>query len=73
MTDQPTIFPARAVITMNASRPRAEAVLVREGRVVATGTPDELQGYGAARLDERFADKAGSPASRTRSGGRPCS
>jgi predicted amidohydrolase YtcJ len=57
MPDQPTIFPARAVITMNASRPRAEAVLVREGRVIATGTPDELRSYGAARLDDRFADK----------------
>ncbi len=51
------LFPARAVHTMDRGRPRADAVLVDEGRVVAVGTVDELRAHGEATLDDRFADK----------------
>lgn len=37
MTD--TIFTARTIVTMNPALPRAEAVAVRDGRVVGAGTP----------------------------------
>ncbi len=52
-----TIFRARRIITMNPSRPEATHVAVRDGRVLGAGTLDELAGWGAYRLDERFAEK----------------
>ena len=42
---------------MNRAAPFAEAVAVREGRVLAVGTLDELLSWGPSRIDERFADK----------------
>ena len=52
-----TIFTARRIITMNGYRPLAQAVLVRDGRIVAVGTVEECQAWGAANVDDRFADK----------------
>lgn len=52
-----TIYAAKKIITMNASRPYATHVAVREGRVLAAGSLDELSSYGAHTLDDRFADK----------------
>ncbi len=51
-----TIFAARRILTMNASRPFATHVAVRDGRVLAVGTEEELRAWGDATLDERFAD-----------------
>ena len=31
------------VVTMDSARPRARAVGVRDGRIVAVGTPDEVR------------------------------
>ena len=39
-----TIYPARRIITMNPAIPFAEAVAVRDGRVLAVGTVEELAG-----------------------------
>ncbi len=50
-----TIFTARTVITMDRSRPEAQAVAVREGRILGAGTVDELRAWGEATVDERFA------------------
>jgi predicted amidohydrolase YtcJ len=50
------VFAARKIITMNPSRPSATHVAVRDGRIVATGTADELC-VGDATLDTRFDDK----------------
>ncbi len=52
-----TIYPARRLITMNPAVPFAEAVAVRDGRVLAVGTVDELAAWGEHAIDDRFADK----------------
>jgi hypothetical protein len=56
MTDT-TVFAARRIVTMNPSRPLATHVAVRDGRILGVGSPDELRGWGAFDLDERFAGK----------------
>lgn len=50
------IFSARRIVTMNPSRPQATHVAVREGRVVAVGSLEEVGGHGAT-VDDRFKDK----------------
>jgi predicted amidohydrolase YtcJ len=55
--DETTIFRAKRIITMNPSRPEAECVAVREGRVLGVGTLEELAGWGQYERDDRFADK----------------
>jgi predicted amidohydrolase YtcJ len=52
-----TIFRARTIHTMNPSRPRGEAVAVRDGRVLGVGTVDELLEWGEATIDDRFRDR----------------
>ncbi len=52
-----TIYSARKIITMNASRPNATHVAVRDGRILGVGSIDELKGWGSHELDDRFADK----------------
>jgi hypothetical protein len=39
------IFTGGPVLTMNDAQPRAEAVAVKDGRVVAVGTPEEIEAY----------------------------
>ncbi len=51
------IYAARKIITMNPARPHASHVAVRDGRIVGAGTLEELAGWGAHTLDDRFADK----------------
>jgi predicted amidohydrolase YtcJ len=51
------IYRARRILTMNPGRPEATHVAVRDGRVLGAGTLEELAGWGAHTLDERFADK----------------
>ena len=52
-----TIYRARKILTMNSRRPEATHVAVRDGRILGTGTLDDLAGWGEHELDERFADK----------------
>ena len=52
-----TIYRAKKIITLNASRPEARYVAVRDGRILGVGELDELAGWGAYRLNEDFADK----------------
>jgi predicted amidohydrolase YtcJ len=52
-----TIYQARKLLTMNPSRPVATHVAVRDGRILGTGTLEELSGWGAYKLDRTFADK----------------
>ena len=42
---------------MNPGFPEAEAVAIRDGRVLGVGTIDELAGWGEYGLDETFRDK----------------
>ncbi len=48
---------ARKIITMDAGRPEVTHVAVRDGRILAVGTLDEVSGWGDFPLDDRFADK----------------
>lgn len=52
-----TIYHARRIITMNPGRPETTHVAVRDGRVLGTGSMEELALWGPHLLDERFADK----------------
>ncbi len=55
-----TIFPAGTVITMDPSLPRASAVAVSGGRIVAVGDVGDFDVWTDGRevnIDERFADK----------------
>jgi len=52
-----TVFPAKSIITMNASMPRAEAVAVRDGKILETGTLESLQpwlGKHDHKIDDQF-------------------
>jgi predicted amidohydrolase YtcJ len=51
------VFSARKIVTMNPSRPSATHVAVREGRIVAVGSFDEIVGTSGAKVDDRFKDK----------------
>jgi predicted amidohydrolase YtcJ len=57
MTDQPRVFVARRILTMNASQPTATHVAVRNGRILGFGTAEDLAAFGPAITDDRFADK----------------
>jgi predicted amidohydrolase YtcJ len=52
-----TLFQAKKIITMDRNRPEATHVAVRDGVILAVGGPDCAEGWGAARLDDRFRDK----------------
>lgn len=55
-----TVFIAREIITMNPDQPRAEAVAVAGGRIVAVGSRKKLKKWAkkhGARLDKSLADK----------------
>ena len=51
------IFRARRIRTMNPARPLATHVAVRDGRILGTGSLEDLTGWGEYSLDERFAEK----------------
>lgn len=52
-----TIFQAKKIITMNPAHSEVTHVAVRDGRIVGTGTLEELTRWGEHKLDTRFADK----------------
>jgi predicted amidohydrolase YtcJ len=55
-----TIYTAKEIITMNPSKPKAEAVAVVNGKILAVGTLSELVnliGDQPTRLDKTFNDK----------------
>lgn len=57
MSQDTIVFSARKIVTMNPSRPSATHVAVREGRIVAVGSFDEIVGTSGAKVDDRFKDK----------------
>ena len=56
-----TIFSARKIITMNPARPNTTHVAIRDGRVLGSGSLEELAGWGDYVLDETFKDKVVMP------------
>lgn len=52
-----TIFTASVIRTANPSRPTADAIAVRDGRVLAVGTLEECTSWGITNIDTQFADK----------------
>jgi predicted amidohydrolase YtcJ len=54
MTSETTIYSADSVQTLDPARPETTAVAVRDGHVLATGTPEELPDD--AVVDDRYAD-----------------
>ncbi|WP_439142238.1 amidohydrolase [Planktotalea sp.] len=52
-----TVFSARKIVTMNPQKPEASHVAIREGRILAVGSLEEIATWGEYELDERFADK----------------
>ncbi len=52
-----TLFQAKKIITMDRNRPDATHVAVRDGLILAVGGPDCAEGWGEARIDDRFAGK----------------
>ncbi|GAC1334134.1 MAG: amidohydrolase [Beijerinckiaceae bacterium] len=55
--NQTIIFTAKTIHTMNPSRPTATHVAVRDGRIVLTGSADDMRGLKGAVRDDRFGDK----------------
>ncbi len=51
------VYAARKILTMNPSRPVATHVAVRDGRILGVGDAAELAGWGAHRIDTRFANQ----------------
>ena len=56
MSEPVTVYRARRIVTMDRNRPFATHVAVRAGRVLAVGGADCAEGWGAAAVDERWAD-----------------
>ena len=56
-TSSGTIFQAKNIITMDPGQPRARAVAVKDGRIVAVGSVEELAQHEALKsfqIDDRF-------------------
>lgn len=51
------VFSAKKIITMNPARANTTHVAIRDGRVLGSGSLEELAGWGEYSLDETFKDK----------------
>lgn len=51
------VYVAKRILTMNPSQPEATHIAVRDGRVLAVGPQEAMQGLGDVALDERFANQ----------------
>ena len=57
MPSEQRVFRAKRIMTMNPAQPFATHVAVRDGKILAVGGLEEMQGLGAYQLDERLADQ----------------
>lgn len=55
------VFIAKKIITMNRSNPVATHVAVKDGRILAAGSSDEMAAFGSAKVNRDFADKILTP------------
>ena len=51
------VFSARDIITMNASRPHATHVAIRDGRILGAGSLEDMEQWAPYTLTDDFADK----------------
>ncbi|MGH1357515.1 MAG: amidohydrolase [Burkholderiaceae bacterium] len=51
------IYQASKILTMNPNRPSVSHVAVRDGRILAAGSLEEIQRWGDFPIDKQFADK----------------
>lgn len=56
MSDAIQVFRARKILTMDANRPEATHVAVRDGRILAVGSASQADAWGPASVDERYRD-----------------
>lgn len=54
---KPIVYTAKKIITMAPVNPVATHVAVRDGRILAVGTPETMSGWGPYERDDRFAGK----------------
>jgi predicted amidohydrolase YtcJ len=57
LSPETIVFSARKIVTMNPSRPLATHVAVRDGRIVAVGSFEEICGTSQIEIDTRFSEK----------------
>lgn len=58
MSVDTVVYSARKIVTMNPSRPFATHVAVRDGRVVAVGSAEDIAQFASSgMIDDRFHDK----------------
>jgi predicted amidohydrolase YtcJ len=55
--DDTRIYRARKILTMNPAQPVATHLAVRAGRILAVGDAAQAQAWGAAPVDDRYADR----------------
>lgn len=55
------IYTARVIRTANPSQPTAEAIAIRDGRVLAVGSLEDCRSWGIDNVDTRFAEKVLTP------------
>lgn len=51
------VYTARLIRTANPSRPTADAIAVRDGRILAVGNIDDCRSWGIDNVNTQFADK----------------
>lgn len=52
-----TVFEARSILTMNPSQPRATHVAVRDGRILAVGSAQDVGAWGPCTLNRQFSQQ----------------
>ncbi len=52
-----TVFQAQRILTMNPAQPHATHVAVREGRILAVGSLEDVSAWGPVTVDERYAQQ----------------
>lgn len=50
------VFRAQKIITMNRAQPEASHVAVRDGRILAVGSENEMKAWGEIEIDDRYAN-----------------
>lgn len=57
MVNDTKLYTASKVVTMNPSKPEAEAVAVRDGKILEVGSTEELRRMNPDEVDDQFSEK----------------